>query len=105
MQHPGGEWRFGLLYQGIHGDWSSAFYYYLHVANFLQLDVPESLLPQPLLVVILSEVLVRIMLLDVASFPFSIRFSTRVEVLFFSSNKVLAFFGPVVTPGGVVFAW
>ena len=44
VQHPGGEWRFGLLYQGVHGDWSSALYHFLHVADFL-LDVPESLLP------------------------------------------------------------
>ena len=33
----------------------------------------------------------RIMLPGVASFPFSIRFSVRVEVLFFSGNRVLAF--------------
>ena len=26
VQHPGGEWRFGLLYQGVHGDWSSALF-------------------------------------------------------------------------------
>ena len=31
----------------------------------------------------------RIMLPGVVSFPFSIRFSTRVEVLFSSGNKVL----------------
>ena len=37
--------------------------------------------------------LVRIMLPGVASFPFSIRFSTRVEVLFFSDNRVLVFSG------------
>ena len=92
MQHPGGEWRLGLLHQGIHGDWSSAFYRYLHVADFL-LDVPESLLPRPLLVAILFEGLVRIMLPSVASFSFSIRFSTRVEVLLFSGNKVLVFLG------------
>ena len=92
MQHPGGEWRFGLLYQGVHGNWSSAFYRYLHVADFL-LDVPKPLLPRPLLVAILSGGLVRIMLPGVASFPFSIRFSTRVEVLFFSGNRVLVFSG------------
>ena len=62
------------------------------MANFL-LDVLEPLLPQPLLVAILSEGLVRIMLSDVASFPFSIRFSTRVEVLLFSGNRVLVFSG------------
>ena len=92
VQHPGGEWRLGLLHQGVHGDWSSAFYRYLHVADFL-LDVPEPLLPQPLLVAILSGGLVRIMLPGVASFPFSIRFSTRVEVLLFSGNRVLVFSG------------
>ena len=92
MQHPGGEWGFGLLYQGVHGDWSSAFYRYLHVADFL-LDVHEPLLPRPLLVAILSEGLVRIMLPGVASFPFSIRFSTRIEVLFSSGNRVLGLSG------------
>ena len=89
VQHPGGEWGFGLLYQGIHGDWSLTFYRYLHVADFL-LDVPEPLLPRPVLVMILSGGLVRIMLPSVASFPFSIRFLTGVEVLFSSGNRVLA---------------
>ena len=103
VQHPGGEWRFGLLHQGVHGDWSSAFYRYLHVADFL-LDVPEPLLPRPLLVVILSEGLVRIMLFGAASFPFSTRFSMRAEVLLFLDNRVLVFSGPVMSPGGVVFA-
>ena len=88
VQHPDGEWGFGLFYQGIHGDWSSAFYRYLHVADLL-LDVPEPLLPRPLLVAILSGGLVRIMLPGVVGFPFSIRFSTRVEVLFSSSKRVL----------------
>ena len=92
VQHPGSEWRLGLLHQGVHGDWSSAFYRYLHVADFL-LDVLEPLLPRPLLVAILSEGLVRIMLLGVASFPFFIRFSTRVEVLLFLGNRVLVFSG------------
>ena len=92
VQHPGGEWRFGLLYQGVHGDWSSTLYRFLHVADFL-LDVPEPLLPQPLLVAILSGGLVRIMLHGVASFSFSVRFSTRVEVLLFSGNRVLVFSG------------
>ena len=90
MQHPGGEWRFGLLYQGVHGDWSSALYRFLHVADFL-LDVPEPLFPQPLLIAILSGGLVRILLPGVASFSFSICFSTRVEVLLFSGNRVLVF--------------
>ena len=90
MQHPGGEWIFGLLHQGVHGDRSSAFYRYLHVADFL-LDVPEPLLPRPLLIAILSGGLVRIMLPSAASFPFSIRFSTRAEVLFFLDNRVLVF--------------
>ena len=92
MQHPRGEWRLGLLHQGVHGDWRSAFYCYLHVVDFL-LDVPEPLLPRPLLVAIISGGLVRIMLPGVASFPFSIRFSTRVEVLLFSGNRVLVFSG------------
>ena len=82
----------GLLHQGVHGDWSLAFYRYLHVANFL-LDVPEPLHPRPLLVVILSEGLVKIMLPGGASFPFYIRFSMRVEVLFSSGNRVLGFSG------------
>ena len=90
VQHPGGEWRFGLLYQGVNGDWSSALYRFLHVADFL-LDVPKPLLSRPLLVAILSGGLVRIMLPGVASFSFSVRFSTRVEVLLFSGNKVLVF--------------
>ena len=90
LQHPDGEWRLDLLHKGFHGDWSSTFYRYLHVADFL-LDVPEPLLPQPLLVAILSGGLIRIMLPGVASLLFSIRFSTRVEVLLFSSNRVLVF--------------
>ena len=92
VQHPDGECRFGLLYQGIHGDWSSALYRFLHVANFL-LDVPEPLLPQPLRVAILSRGLVRIMLPGAARFPFSVHFSTKVEVLLFSGNRVLVFLG------------
>ena len=92
VQHPDSEWRFGLLHQGVHGDWSSAFYRYLHVSDFL-LDVPEPLLPQPFLIAILFGGLVRIMLPSVASFPFSIRFSMRVGVLFFSGNRVLVFSG------------
>ena len=62
------------------------------MADFL-LDVPEPLLPRPLLVAILFEGLVRIMFLGVASFSFSICFSTRVEMLLFSGNKVLVFSG------------
>ena len=54
MQHPGCEWEFGLLYQGLHGDWSSALYCFLHVADFL-LDVPEPLLPRPLLCLLLIK--------------------------------------------------
>ena len=92
VQHSDGEWRLGLLYQDVHGDWSSALYRFLYVANFL-LDVPEPLLPQPLLIAILSGGLVRILLHGVASFSFFIRFSTRVEVLLFSGNMVLVFSG------------
>ena len=103
VQHPGREWEFGLLYQGIHGDWSSTLYCLLHVADFL-LDVPEPLLPRPLLCLLLIKNgpiafvalpclsslrssprggggggggLVRIMLPGVASFSFSICFLTR----------------------------
>ena len=54
VQHPSGEWRFDLLYHGIHGDWSSALYRFLHVADFL-LDVPEPLLPRPLLCLLLIK--------------------------------------------------
>ena len=92
MQHPNGEWRLSLLHQGVHEDWSSAFYRYLHVADLL-LAVPEPLLPLPLLVVILSGGLVRIKLPGVASFSFSIHFLTRVEVLLLSGNRVLVFSG------------
>ena len=92
MQHPDSAWRFGLLYQGVHGDWSSALYLFLHVADFL-LDIPEPLLPRPLLVMILSGGLVRILLPGVASFSFSIRFSTRVEVFLFSGNMIFVFSG------------
>ena len=61
------------------------------MADFL-LDVPESLLPRPLLVAILSGGLVRIMLLDMISFSFSIRFS-RAEVLLSLGYRVLVFSG------------
>ena len=82
------------------------------MADFL-LDVPEPLLPRPLLclllikdgliafvvpalpllIAVLSVGLVRIMLPGVARFSFSIRLSTRVKVLLFSGNWVLAFSG------------
>ena len=101
-----------MLYQGVHRDWSSSLYFYLHVAELL-LDVPEPLLPRPLLclllikdghvafvvpvmpllIEILSGGLVRVMLPGVTSFSFSICFSMRVEVLFSSGNRVLAFSG------------
>ena len=110
MQHPDCEWGLGLLYQGIHGDWSSALYYFLHVTDLL-LNFSEPLLPRPLfclllikdgpiafvvpalplLIAVLSGGLVRIMLPGVASFSFFIRFSMRVEVLLFSGNRILAF--------------
>ena len=112
VQHPGCEWGFGLLHQGVHREWSSALYCFLHVVE-LSLDVPEPLLlgpllclllikdgpiafvvpSMPLLVAILSEELVRTMLPGVTSFSLSICFSMRVEVLLFSGNKVLAFSG------------
>ena len=79
----------------------------------LLLDVPEPLLPQPLLrlllmkdgpiafvvpampllIAIFSGGFVRVMLPGVASFPFSICFLMRVEVLFFSGNSVSTFSG------------
>ena len=97
---------------GVHRDWSSALYCFLHVAEF-SLDVLEPLLPRPLLglllikdgliaffipampllVAILSGGLVRTLLPGVTSFSFSICFSMRVEVLFFLGNRVLAFSG------------
>ena len=112
VQHPGCERVFSLLYQGVHRDWSSALYCFLHVVELL-LDVPEPLLPRPLLclllikdgpiafivpalpllIVILSEGLVRVMLPGMTSFSFFICFLMRVEVLFFSGNRVLAFSG------------
>ena len=75
------------------------------------LDVPEPLLPRlllclllikdgpiafivpvmPILVAILFGGFVRTMFPGVTSFSFSIYFSMRVEVLFFSCNKVLPF--------------
>ena len=70
------------------------------MADFL-LDVPEPFLPRPLLAAILSGGLVRIMLPGVASFPFFIRFLTRVEVLFSSSNKVLGLSGLSCRPGAL----
>ena len=88
------------------------------MADFLQ-DVPEPLLPRPLLCLLLIKEgliafvvpamplliailsggggggggggLVRIMLPGMASFSFSIRFSMRVEVLLFLGNRVLVF--------------
>ena len=90
VQHLDGEWRLGLLHQGVHGYWSSTLYRFLHLADFL-LDVFEPLLPRPLFIAILSGGLVRIMLPGVASFSFFVRFSTRVEVLLFSGNRVLVF--------------
>ena len=112
MRHPDCVWGFGWLYQGVNGDWSSVLYCFLHVAYFL-LYVPEPLLPRlllclllikdgpiafavptlPLLIAVLSGGLVRIMLHGVSSFSISIRFSTRVEVLLFSGNRILAFSG------------
>ena len=68
------------------------------MVDFL-LDVPKPFLPRPLLVAILSGGLVRIMLPSVASFPFSIPFSMRVEVLLFSGNRVLVFLGLLYLPG------
>ena len=109
MQHPSCEWGFGLLHQDVHRDWSSALYYFLHVTEF-SLDVPEPLLPRPLLylllikdtfvvpampllVEILFGGLVRTKLPGVTNFSFSICFSMRVEVLFFLGNRVFAFSG------------
>ena len=44
VQFPGCERELCLLYQSIHGDWSSSFHCFLHVAELL-LDVPKMLLP------------------------------------------------------------
>ena len=124
VQHPGCEWGFGLLHQSIHRDWSSAFYLFLHVAELL-LNVPEPLLPQPLpclmlikdgpipsvvptmplLIAIFSRGFVRIMLPNLASFPFSICFSRRVKVLlFFLGNGVSAFSGLSCLLGALYFS-
>ena len=113
VQHPGCEQGFSLLYQGVHRDWSSALYHFLHVVELL-LDVPEPLLlrplpcfllirdgsiasvvhTMPLLIAILFEGFVRIMLPGLASFSFFICFSRRAGVLlFFLGNGVLAFSG------------
>ena len=72
------------------------------MADFL-LDVPEPLLPRPLLIAILSRGLVRIMFPGVASFPFCIRFSMRVEVLLFSGNRILVFSGMLCLLGASYF--
>ena len=86
------------------------------------LDVPEPLLPRPLLclllitdgpiaffvpampllVAILSGELVRTLLPGVTSFSFSICFSMRVEVLFFLGNRVLTFSGLSRLLGGCI---
>ena len=113
VQHPDCEWAFSLLHQSVHRDWSSAFYRFLHMAELL-LNVPEPMLPRPLLylllikdgpiasivptmpllIAILSRGFVRVMLPGLASFSFSIYFSRRVKVLlFFLGNGVLAFSG------------
>ena len=93
VHHLGCEWGFSLLYQGVHNDWRSALYRFLHVAELL-LDVLEPLLlgpfpcfllirdgsiayvvhTIPLLIAILFEGFVRIMLPGLASFSFSICF-------------------------------
>ena len=111
VQHPDCERGFSLLYQGVHRDWSSALYGFLHVVELL-LDVLEPLLQgplphfllirdesissvvhtMPLLIAILFGGFVRIMLPGLASFSFSIYFSRRAEVLlFFLGNGVLVF--------------
>ena len=113
VQNPGCEWRFSLLHQSVHRDWSSALYRFLHMADLL-LNVSEPLLPRPLpylllikdgpiafivptmplLVAILPRGFVRVMLPSLDSFYFSIYFSRRVEAfLFFLGNGVLAFSG------------
>ena len=111
VQHPGCEWGFSLLNQSVHRDRSSAFYCFLHVAEFL-MNVPKPLLPRPLpcllliedgsiasvvptmtlLIAILFWGFVRVMLPGLFSFSFSIYFSRRVDVLLFLlGNDVLAF--------------
>ena len=102
VQHPDCEWGFNLLHQGVHRDRSSALYCFLHMDELL-LDVPEPLLPRPLLrlllikggaialvipsvpllIAILSRGFMRVVLPCVASFSFSVCFPRRVEMLLF----------------------
>ena len=100
--YPSHERGFSLLHQGIHGDWSSSFPSFLHVADLL-LDVTEALLPCPFpylrlikdrsiayvvptenpLIAILSRGFIRIVLLGLASFSFSVNVLRSVVVLLF----------------------
>ena len=109
MKHPGCEWGFGLLHQGVHRDWSSALYCFLNMAE-LSLDVPEPLLLRPLLcllmikdesialvipimpllIVILSRRFIGVVLPGVASFSFSICFPSRCCY----SSRVMRFWPP-----------
>ena len=102
VQYPGRERGFGLLHQGIYGDWSSSFHSFLHVAELL-LDVPEALLPRSFpylrmikdgsiasvvptensLIAVLSWGFIRIVLLGLASFSFSVSVPRSVVVLSF----------------------
>ena len=102
MYYPRRELGFYLLYQSIHGYWSSSFYGFLHVVELL-LDVSEPLLPRLFpclllikdwsiasvvptknpLIMILSGGFVGIMLLGLASFSFSFNVSRNVVVLLF----------------------
>ena len=100
--YPGLKWGFSLLHQGIYGNGSSAFHSFPHVAK-LVLDVSEVLLPQPFpyirlikdgsiayvvptgnpLIVVLSWGLIRIVLLSLTSFSFSVSFPRSVMVFSF----------------------
>ena len=102
MYYPDRERGLCLLYQHVHGDWSSSFHYFPHMADLL-LDVPKTLLPRPLpylrlikggsipyvvptrnpLIAVLSWGLIRIRLLDSTSFSFSVNVTRNVVVLSF----------------------
>ena len=102
VQYLGREQRLCLLYQRIHGDWSSFFHRFPHAAKLL-LDAPKMLLPRPFpylrlikggsiasviptenpLIAVLSWGLIRIWLLGSASFSVSISVPRNVMVLSF----------------------
>ena len=102
VQHLSRERGLSLLHQGVHRDWSSTLYCFLHMAELL-LDAPEPLLPCPLpcflliedgygfiasvfpsmpcLIAILPERFLRITFPSLDSFSIFICSSRRVKVL------------------------